>query len=78
MECSLNNGFLCHRKGHPNDHQNPVKQDDELHCFPCTNGRPPWRTSDACWEDKQNGLTDRCKNVTLPETSFAGGNSSFQ
>ena len=57
---------------------------------PCTQTPPPqWMqtdpldaghvTCDACWEaalrpTSVNRKTDTCKNVTLPQTSFAGGN----
>ena len=32
-------------------------------------------TCDACWEAKPpvNKMTHTCKNITLPQTSFAGG-----
>ena len=39
---------------------------------------PPFHvTCDACWEANptpMNRMTHRCKNITLPQTSFAGGN----
>ena len=34
-------------------------------------------TCDACWEANSpavDRMTDTCKNITLPQTSFAGGN----
>ena len=36
-----------------------------------------WDTScNACWDTTPvNRMTDRCKNITLPQTSFAGGNN---
>ena len=39
-------------------------------------GDPPgYVTCDACWEATLlvNRMTHRCKNITLPQTSFAGG-----
>ena len=39
-------------------------------------------TCDACWEANTlppppvDRMTDACKNITLPQTSFAGGNNS--
>ena len=42
-------------------------------------GRPPPShvACDACWETyvPLNRMTHRCKNITLPRTSFAGGNN---
>ena len=44
----------------------------------------PWQrtpghvTGDACWDREHpvnNRMTDRCKNITLPQTSFEGGNN---
>ena len=38
-------------------------------------------TWDACWEATPfvNGMIHRCKNITLPQTSYAGGNKkAFQ
>ena len=35
----------------------------------------------ACTEadtPPMNRMTDRCKNITLPQTSFAGGNKKYQ
>ena len=45
-------------------------------------GKPPWMqtpdhvTCNACWESiphSANRMTDTRKNITLPQTSFAGG-----
>ena len=30
-------------------------------------------TCDACWEATPREQTDKCKNITLPQTLFAGG-----
>ena len=37
---------------------------------------PDHVTCDACWEANHpvNRMTHRCKNMTLPQTSIAGGN----
>ena len=45
--------------------------------------RPPWTetpshaTCDACWDRDPpvNRMTHRCKNITLPQTSFVDGNN---
>ena len=31
-------------------------------------------TCDACWEATPRGQTNTCENITLSQTSFAGGN----
>ena len=39
-------------------------------------GRPPGHvTCDACWEANTppDGQADTCEDITLPQTSFAGG-----
>ena len=39
---------------------------------------PPLETCKACWDTTPppvNRMSDRCKNITLPQTSFAGGNN---
>ena len=44
---------------------------------PCPGQRPPCHvTCDACWDRDPppvNRMTHRCKNITLSQTSFAGG-----
>ena len=56
-------------------------------CKACWDTIPPlencckawWDTTwNACWDTPPppvNRMTDRCKNITLPQTSFAGGNN---
>ena len=39
-----------------------------------------WDTTyNACWDSTltRNRMTHRCKNITLPRTSFAGGNNKL-
>ena len=47
---------------------------------PCMPPLPPGATMHAPWEQPRmpppvNRMTNRCKNITLPQTSFAGGNN---
>ena len=32
-------------------------------------------TCDACWDTPPDRMIDMCKNITFPQTSFAGGNT---
>ena len=54
-----------------------------LGCRPLPGARPPpgYVTCLVCWEANQptfpppvDRMTDACENITLPQTSFAGGN----
>ena len=59
-----------------------VSCDLSHHAFDVTCMLPPHQCSclygdpGACWDTTPtvNRMTDRCKNITLPQTSFAGGN----
>ena len=50
-------------------------------CWCIPGGAPPWQrppchvTCDASWnrDPPVNRMTHRCKNITLPQTSFTGG-----
>ena len=63
-------------------HPHPLDA-DPLDADP-SRGRPHSHvTCDACWEANTsplvNRMTDRCKNITLPQTLFAGSNKkAFQ
>ena len=55
-------------------------------CDACWEAKSPqcWSsghvTCDACWEanfPSVNRMTERCKNITLPQTLFRGGNKFF-
>ena len=52
----------------------PSPSEQTPHCKAC------WDTTcNACWDATPlvNRMTDRCKNITLPQTSFAGGKNSI-
>ena len=48
---------------------------------PFLDADPPGHvTCNTCWEVNPhpvNRMTDRCKNITSPQTSFAGGNNTL-
>ena len=63
---------------HPPDQTPPWDHTPQCHTSPrvntpgtthTTNQTPPWSRHPPV-----NRMTDRCKNITLPQTSFAGGN----
>ena len=43
-------------------------------CMPPTTTHAPLATTHALLRQPVNRMTNRCKNITLPQTSFAGGN----
>ena len=43
----------------------------------CPGGVPAWRVYLPRCPSPVNRMTDRCKNITLPQTSFAGGNKEI-
>ena len=49
--------------------QNPLGGRPSPRCIP-PGGRPPWRQTPV------KGKTDRCKNITLPQTLLAGGKNN--
>ena len=49
-----------------------------LDAYPLWKQTPSHVTCDACWETNPpllwtEGMTHACENITLPQTSFAGG-----